>query len=170
MVDRMFSPWRSQHLDTFKTGASAGIGPDESVFTRIAEEGDDDSTMVVHRGRLVFVVMNVYPYNNGHVLIVPYRKVSRFSDLTPEERVELTETTYLAVEWIQRALSPEGFNIGINDGAAAGAGIPDHIHAHVVPRWSGDTNFMPTVADTKVVPQSIRESYERIRAQIGTNP
>ncbi len=166
----MFSPWRSDHLDSFLEKHGGGTAADdESPFSRIANSSDDDSNFVLWRGEVVFVVMNLYPYNNGHVLIVPYRQVARYSELSDDERVEIAHTIDRAVAWIDKALQPEGYNIGINDGAAAGAGIPGHIHVHVVPRWGGDTNFMPTVADVKVVPQSIEESYKRILAAVMTD-
>ena len=164
---RMFSPWRSDHLDSFleKHGGGATSG-DESIFSRIARSADDRENFVVWRGTSVFAVMNLYPYNNGHVLIVPYRQVARYTHLSDSERVEIARTIDRVVSWIDAALQPQGYNIGINDGAAAGAGIPDHIHVHVVPRWEGDTNFMPTLADVKLVPQSIEESYKRILAAV----
>ena len=163
----MFSPWRSSHLDSFieEHGGASSVG-EGSIFTRIAESDDDESNFVVWRGASVFVVMNLYPYNNGHVLVVPYRQVSRYRDLTDDEQVEIARTIDKAVSWLDFALHPEGYNIGVNDGAAAGAGIPDHIHVHIVPRWSGDTNFMPTVADLKVVPQSIEDSYRRLLSAV----
>jgi len=117
----------------------------------------------VWRGETVFVVMNLYPYNNGHLMVVPYRQVARYGALTDAERTELASTVNLAIKWLDEALEPEGYNVGMNEGVAGGAGVPSHIHVHVVPRWSGDTNFMPTVAETKVVPQAIEESYRRIQ-------
>ena len=162
---RIFSPWRSVHLDSFLS--QHGHDSDErggSIFSSIAASDDDDANLVLWRGETVFVVMNLYPYNNGHVLIAPYREVARYTHLTDEERTEIAATIALLIKWIDAALEPEGYNVGINDGPAAGAGVPQHIHVHVVPRWSGDTNFMPTTADTKVVPQAIRDSYERILA------
>ncbi len=165
----MFSPWRSHHLDSFLKEHGGGTSKDDnSLFSRIANSGDDRSNFVLWRGETVFVVMNLYPYNNGHVLIVPYRQVARYAELSDDERVEIARTIDKVVSWIDKALRPEGYNIGINDGAAAGAGIPGHIHVHVVPRWNADTNFMPTVADVKVVPQSIEESYGRILAAAST--
>lgn len=148
-----------------KHGGAPAEG-EESIFSVIAGSDNDRSNLVLWRGDTVFVVMNLYPYNNGHVLIVPYRQVERYTDLTDEERVEIAGTIDRVVSWIDRALSPEGYNVGINEGAASGAGIPEHIHVHVVPRWSGDTNFMPTTADVRVIPELIEESYERILAEV----
>lgn len=142
------------------------------VFEAIGRSDDDEEHLVVWRGPTVFVLMNLFPYNNGHLLIAPYRKVARYRDLTSEERIELAETIGRCLDWLDEAVNPEGYNVGFNLGKAAGAGIPDHLHAHVVPRWSGDTNFMPTVADVKVVPQAIQETYARLRQAVnrsGTN-
>ena len=168
---RIFSPWRSLHLDSFLS--RHGHDSDDevgSIFSHIAAGDDDDANLILWRGETVFVVMNLYPYNNGHVLIVPYREVARYTDLTDEERSEIASTIDLVIRWIDVALEPEGYNVGINDGPAAGAGVPQHIHVHVVPRWSADTNFMPTTADTKVVPQAIRESYQRILSASRSQP
>ncbi|MFC2085610.1 HIT domain-containing protein [Bacteroidota bacterium] len=164
---RIFSPWRSEHLDDFLVNRGGiASGGAASVFTEIANSVNDRANLVLWRGESVFVVMNLYPYNNGHVLIVPYRQVARYIELWDNEQVEIARTINLVVSWIDEALEPEGYNIGINDGEAAGAGIPDHMHVHVVPRWSGDTNFMPTVADVKIVPESIDASYEKILAVV----
>lgn len=155
-LDRLWSPWRSTHL---------GPPPPEgegSVFTRIAASGDDETNLVVWRGELVFALMNLYPYNNGHVLVVPYREVAEFTALTPEERHALADATEKAILWLGDALAPDGYNVGMNLGEAGGAGIPAHLHQHVVPRWRGDTNFMPTLAQTKVVPEALRATYRRI--------
>jgi len=133
------------------------------LFETIGRSDNDEEHLVVWRGERVFVLMNLFPYNNGHLLIAPYRKVARYQDLTDEERDELGEVIGRCLDWLEEALNPEGYNVGFNLGKAGGAGIPDHLHAHVVPRWSGDTNFMPTVADVKVVPQAIQETYWRLR-------
>jgi ATP adenylyltransferase len=161
------------HLDTFlqKHGGAVEGEPepdahDSSIFSRIARSDEDEANLVLWRGKTVFVLMNLYPYNNGHVLIVPFREVERYGDLDPNERLEIAETIAKVTKWIDGALQPEGYNIGMNEGTASGAGVPEHLHVHVVPRWSGDTNFMPTTGDVKVIPQSIEDSYRRIRAQI----
>lgn len=134
------------------------------LFERIGASSDDDEAhLVVWRGQSVFVLMNLFPYNNGHLLVAPYRKVERYADLTETERHELADVIGRCQDWLDETLRPEGYNVGMNLGKAAGAGIPGHLHVHVVPRWSGDTNFMPTVADVKVVPQSLQETYGRLR-------
>ena len=161
-MKRMWSPWRSQHLDALRT-PEHGQGGEESLFTRLAEDDRDDENFVVYRGRRVFVVMNLYPYNNGHLLIVPYREVAWYRELDDEERNEMTEVLNRCLEWLNDALEPEGFNVGMNIGKAAGAGIPEHLHMHVVPRWSGDTNFMPATGDVKVIPEAMQDTFAKIK-------
>lgn len=161
-MERMWSPWRSRHLDGIQEG---GFGPQdrERLFERIGREDRDEENLVVWRGELVYVVMNLFPYNNGHLLIVPYRKVADYEDLTDEEQTAIAQTIARCIGWLRSALRPEGFNVGMNLGAAAGAGVPEHLHVHVVPRWSGDTNFMPTTADLKVIPEAMEDTYRKLR-------
>ena len=118
------------------------------------------------RGAAVFAVMNRYPYTNGHLLLLPYREVADYDALTPEERHELADATARAVGWLRAALAPDGFNVGMNLGAAAGAGIPRHLHLHVVPRWTGDTNFMPVVGQAKVIPEALETTWAKLRAAV----
>ncbi|MDX1530503.1 MAG: HIT domain-containing protein [Rhodothermales bacterium] len=161
----MWSPWRSEHVRTFEARRRpVGEG---SVFARIAAEPDrDEEHLVVWRGANVFAVMNLYPYNNGHLLLVPYREVAEYTALTAAERHALADATDRALRWLERALRPDGFNVGMNLGAAGGAGIPEHLHVHVVPRWGGDTNFMPVVGDAKVVPEGLEATYRKLRAAV----
>lgn len=164
-MDRLWSPWRSQHLeDVERRHRPPGEG---SVFGRIAAEPERDAEhLVLWRGAHVFALMNLYPYNNGHLLLVPYREVADFTALSPEEQAELTALLARSMGWLRRALRPEGFNVGMNLGRAAGAGIPEHLHVHVVPRWSADTNFMPTTAEVRVIPEALRATYRKLRAVI----
>ncbi len=163
MRDQMWSPWRSAYIERAEgEKATAGQG---SVFARREAEGDDEKNLIVWRGAHVFVIMNLYPYNNGHLLIVPYREVARYEDLTADEQIAIAQATERCIRWLRRALNPEGFNVGMNLGAAAGAGIPEHLHVHVVPRWRGDTNFMPTTADVKVIPEALQATYRKLRAE-----
>jgi ATP adenylyltransferase len=106
--------------------------------------------------------MNLYPYNNGHLLLVPYRPVPDYTELTDGERAELAALIGRAIGWLRAALRPDGFNVGMNQGEAGGAGIPDHLHVHVVPRWRADTNFMPVTAEAKVIPEALRATYEKL--------
>lgn len=162
-MERLWSPWRAQHVE-----ASAGDArPDgRTLFARLAAAEDDARHYVLWRGATVFVLLNLYPYNNGHLMIVPYREVADYDALTDEEQVEMARVLNRAIGWLRRALDPHGFNVGLNLGEAAGAGVPDHLHLHVVPRWRGDTNFMPVVGQTKVIPEALDETYRRLREAI----
>lgn len=161
-MDRLWSPWRSQHLSDFEQAhRPAGEG---TVFERIAADPARDAEhFVLWRGARVYVVMNLYPYNNGHLLLVPYRPVTDFTDLTADEQAELTALIGRAIGWLKVALRPDGFNVGMNQGEAGGAGIPDHLHVHVVPRWRADTNFMPVTGEVKVIPEGLRATYQKLR-------
>jgi len=131
----------------------------------VLADGDhpDDETYVVHRGPTCFAVMNVYPYSNGHLMVLPRRAVAELGDLAMDEHEELWSMVRDAVIAVQAALKPGGVNVGLNIGRAAGAGIPDHLHVHVVPRWLGDTNFTTTVANIRVLPETLTDSWARIR-------
>lgn len=166
-MERLWSPWRSRHLAAPPPPEPGG---GRSVFARIAAAEDDAEHLVVWRGRAVFVVMNLYPYNNGHLLVVPYRQVADYEALTAAEQVAIARTVERCIRWLRAALAPHGFNVGLNLGEAGGAGVPDHLHVHVVPRWRGDTNFMPTVAETKVVPEALRDTYRKLRAAVADDP
>ena len=166
-MERMWSPWRSKHIERMAEPSSGASEPG-SVFTRMVAQDRDADNLILWRGPSVFVVMNLYPYNNGHLMIVPYREVARYEDLTAEEQVDMAHTLARCLRWLRQALSPEGFNVGLNLGLAAGAGIPEHVHMHVVPRWRADTNFMPTIAEVKVVPEALEETYRKLRAAIET--
>jgi len=131
----------------------------ESIF---ASDRPDEETLIVWRGQRCFALLNLFPYTSGHVMVLPQRGVPRLDDLTSDEYHELWEGVRMAVAAVEVAYQPEGVNVGANLGRSAGAGIPDHLHVHVVPRWSGDTNFMTTVADTRVVPEALTESWRRL--------
>jgi len=162
-MDRMWSPWRSAYVESANERDSDA---DTSIFTQLLAERQDRKNLILWRGEEVFVIMNRHPYNNGHLLILPYREVERYSVLTAAEREALAHTTDRCLRWLRAALSPDGFNVGMNLGRAAGAGIPEHLHAHVLPRWEGDTNFMPTTADTKVLPEDLQTTYDKIHTII----
>lgn len=132
------------------------------IFCDKPKEGDDSKNFILMRGKKCFVMMNIFPYNSGHLMVSPYRHAKDFEDLTDEESLELVEMVKKSIRILKRALNPHGFNIGINLGSVAGAGIEDHIHVHIVPRWSGDTNFMPVIGDTKVIPEMLQDTYRRL--------
>lgn len=168
-MDRLWSPWRGAHVARATDDARAeggDAGPD--VFARIAAASpeEDAANLVVWRGDLVFVVMNRYPYTTGHLLVLPYREVESYDALNDHERVEMAAVTAQAMTWLRATLRPDGFNVGINQGSAAGAGIPRHLHQHVVPRWRGDTNFMPVLGRTTVMPEALETTYQKLRAVI----
>jgi ATP adenylyltransferase len=132
------------------------------LFCRVGGEDSDEKNYVLWRGSTCFVMLNAYPYNTGHLMVSPYRHVGHMSDITPEEAVEWIAATGASKDILQRVMGAEGFNIGVNVGLCAGAGVKDHLHLHVVPRWNGDTNFMPVLADHKVLPEGLRATYEKL--------
>lgn len=162
-MDRMWSPWRSEYVSE---AARRPAADDTSIFTRLLEEENDRENLILWRGDEVFVIMNLYPYNNGHLLIVPYREVEDYVALTTAEQQAVAATIERCIQWLRSALSPEGFNVGMNLGASAGAGIPEHLHVHVVPRWDGDTNFMSTTDETRVLPEDLSTTYDKLRTVI----
>jgi ATP adenylyltransferase len=159
---RLFSPWRSVYIQSFQGGKkSKGC-----LFCRIAKEHDDKKNFIVWRGKECFVVMNRYPYNNGHVMVVPYRHTSSMGKLTDKTNLEVMKTVARCMQALHKNGKPEGFNFGANVGRAAGAGIDKHIHFHLVPRWNGDTNFMPVVAETKMISEDIRKTWKLLKSEL----
>jgi ATP adenylyltransferase len=152
--ERLWAPWR---LDYIK-----GPKPDQCIFCAAAEGGDDATSYVVHRGEHCVVMLNAYPYNNGHVMVAPVAHVPSIEELPDEHLAELNQLTRRSLGVLREAYGPEGFNIGINQGKVAGAGFEDHVHQHVVPRWAGDTNFMPVIGSTRVLPESLDDSYAKL--------
>lgn len=131
-------------------------------FLELPKGSDDRAALIVWRSRHCYLVLNRFPYNPGHLLAVPYREVASLAALTHEERDDLMEALVTAEDLLRKAFAPDGFNTGFNFGKAAGAGIPHHLHAHIVPRWEGDTNFMPVLAQTRVLPQALESTWERL--------
>ncbi len=162
-MERLWSPWRSHHVAS-SDGAPETEG--QTLFARLAAANEDDANLILWRGAHVFVLLNLYPYNNGHLMIVPYRAVADYDALSDEEQVEIARVTASCMRWLRRALAPHGFNVGMNLGEAAGAGIPDHLHVHIVPRWRGDTNFMPAVGQVKVIPEALRDTYQKLLSAV----
>ena len=142
------------------------------VFCNIAtqDESSDAWNYILHRGHRVFAVLNLYPYNNGHLMVLPYDHLASLEQLPPETQADVMHLVCYFVGAVRRAMSPAGFNVGMNLGRAAGAGIADHVHIHVVPRWAGDTNFMPVVAETRVIPERLDDTYRKLRELIEQNP
>jgi ATP adenylyltransferase len=163
-MDRLWAGWRSAYLDDAASGTLGSGHAEGSIFTRILACGlDDGETYIVHRDERVFVILNGFPYITGHVLVMPYREVASLEDLTKEEAGELWAVVTDAVVAIKGAYRPEGVNVGLNLGAAAGAGVAGHLHVHVLPRWNADTNFMTTVAEARVMPEDLATTWRKLR-------
>jgi ATP adenylyltransferase len=134
----------------------------DCIFCAKANGSNDAAEHVLYRGQYVFVTLNLYPYNNGHLMIVPYTHAAHLVDLSDEAAAEIMQVTQMAIRVLRTAYNPQGFNIGMNIGSAAGAGIAEHLHQHIVPRWSGDTNFMTVLGSTRTIPEWIDETYQRL--------
>ena len=157
----MWAGWRTEYVAAAGNGELVGTG---SVFRRILESGlPDEETYIVWRGETVFSILNAYPYTSGHLLVMPYREVGELEGLDAAESAELWSATQAAVAAVKAAYAPQGVNVGMNLGAAAGAGVPSHLHVHVLPRWSADSNFMTAVAETRVLPEALPVSWRKLR-------
>jgi ATP adenylyltransferase len=154
-METLWAPWRIDYILSKKG--------DGCIFCLKPKEDKDAENLILHRGENHFIIMNVYPYNNGHMMVVPYRHTSSLKNWSEREKAELVELTELGVEALRRTMNPDGFNIGINMGQVAGAGIAEHIHLHIVPRWNGDTNFMPVLAETRVIPEHLQVTYTKLK-------
>jgi ATP adenylyltransferase len=140
---------------------------DECIFCSKPAADDDEANLIVHRGERCFVILNLFPYTNGHLMVAPYEHIAALQDLDPETVAEMMALAQSAMRRLEEVYSPHGYNVGFNQGRIAGAGFENHIHMHVVPRWGGDTNFMPVLADTRVMPQTPQQSYEALRGGFG---
>ncbi len=155
---RIWAPWRLAYVKD----ASKDI-EEECVFCAKPAAGDDEASLIVHRGERCFVILNLYPYTNGHLMVAPFEHLGRLQDLPGETVTEMMALAQRAMDGLERVYDPQGYNVGFNQGRVAGAGVEHHIHLHVVPRWGGDTNFMPVIADTKVMPQTLEESFAALK-------
>jgi len=138
--------------------------PDGCILCDKPKEDRDEENLILYRGETCFVIMNKFPYNNGHLMVAPYRHTADLAGLSPKEREELMALAGMGVTVLQQVLSAHGFNIGMNLGRVAGAGIDQHLHLHIVPRWSGDTNFMPVLGEVKVISEALEETYRKLKA------
>jgi len=160
-MERLWAGWRSSYVAAAGNGALAGEG---SIFRHILDSGlPDEETHVVWRGPTCFAILNAFPYTSGHVLVMPYREVGEIEDLTAEEAAEMWGAVRDAVVALKAAYRPHGVNVGLNLGEAAGAGIPSHLHVHVLPRWNADSNFMTAVAEARVLPEALGETWRKLR-------
>ncbi len=161
MLERLWNGWRADYV---VHGQGAQKQSDKSIFTQILDSGmSDEQSYIVHRGENVFAIMNAFPYTSGHLLVVPYREVAELEDLSHDETSELWTTVTTGVKVLKSVYKPEAMNVGINLGAAAGGSIAQHLHVHIVGRWGGDTNFMVATANTKILPEALDVSADRIR-------
>ncbi len=159
-MEKLWSPWRSQYIDSIKENKK----DKGCIFCQMAEEDADDvSNLVIDKGKYTFTILNLYPYNNGHLMVVPYRHTNNFSSITGEESAEVFQKLQLAEKALKDVMNPEGFNMGANLGKVSGAGIDEHIHFHLVPRWNGDTNFMPVLGEVKVISQDLLMTKKNLR-------
>lgn len=160
-MEPLHAPWRIAYIRGPKpTPGSA------QLFKRIGESSDDIANYVIARDRSCYALLNSYPYNGGHLMVVPYKTVADLNSLTDDELLDLMKLTRRCQKALTRVMKPDGFNVGINIGSAAGAGIIDHLHIHIVPRWNGDTNFMPVTAGTTVLPEALAEVAQNLRAAL----
>ena len=159
-MESLHAPWRIEYILAPKTSQ------DESLFARIAQSNDDEGNYIVARDRTCYALLNQFPYVGGHLLIVPYKQTPDFNGLTDEETSDLMKLLRRCQNALTKVMKPDGFNIGVNLGKVAGAGILEHLHIHIVPRWNGDTNFMPVLASTTVLPEALKELAAKLRAEL----
>lgn len=153
----LWAPWRMDYVTSPKSGAN--------IFEEKMNSDNDRENLVLFRGKLSFILMNLYPYNNGHLLIAPYRKVNSMERLDSDESSEIMKLSQESMRVLRESMNAEGFNMGLNVGKAAGAGIEEHLHFHIVPRWNGDNNFMPSVGNTKVMVQGLEDTYDMLKPE-----
>lgn len=156
-MNHLWSPWRMEYINNHEKVEGC-------VFCNAIGQPDGPENLIVARGRLAFVILNRYPYTSGHLMVVPFAHQSSLNALEPAARAEMMELTNQAMQILEQIYHPQGFNLGMNIGSVAGAGIAEHVHMHIVPRWGGDTNFMSSVSDTRVLPESLKDTYQRVSA------
>ncbi|MDA0986083.1 MAG: HIT domain-containing protein [Bacteroidetes bacterium] len=157
-MERLFSPWRSKYIASFKNQKNN----DECIFCKALNSKNDKKNLILFRSKNCFAMLNLYPYNNGHIMIVPNKHVDSLSLLPAKVYSEILSTINKTIKLLDKAIKPQGYNIGANFGRVAGAGIENHIHFHIVPRWNGDTNFMPVLNDVKLVSEGFNKTYQKL--------
>jgi ATP adenylyltransferase len=155
---RIWAPWRLEYVKDAGKDSEGGC-----IFCLKPAEDDDEANLIVHRGDRGFVILNKFPYTNGHLMVAPYEHLAALTDVDAETTAEMMALAKRAMTILDEEYGPEGYNVGVNQGRVAGAGYEGHIHLHVVPRWAGDTNYMPVLADTRVMPQTLEQSYAALR-------
>jgi ATP adenylyltransferase len=161
MTERIWAPWRLAYVKDASKDAEQ-----ECIFCAKPAQDDDEANLIVHRGERCFVILNRFPYTNGHLMIAPYEHRATLSELDPDTIAEMMSLTQRAMRALEDRYEPHGYNVGCNQGRVAGAGVEHHIHMHVVPRWGGDTNFMPVLADTRVMPQTLSDTYATLKGSL----
>ncbi len=151
----LWAPWRIEYITSEKEKGC--------IFCNKPKENRDEENLILFRGKKGFVIMNRFPYNSGHLMVVPYTHKMNFEDLDEEELLELGKLIQISIKVLKEAMNPDAFNVGLNLGKTAGAGIEEHLHYHIVPRWNGDTNFMPVISDTRIVPESLENTYKKLK-------
>lgn len=154
-MDNLWAPWRIEYI--------LGPKPDECVFCLPEHRDEDEDRLILYRGELAFVIMNKYPYNNGHLMVTPFRHIMCLTQATPEETHEMATLTRECANIIKQHFNPGGINVGLNIGEAAGAGIKEHLHFHLVPRWNGDSSFMAAFSETRVIPEHLSSTYKNLK-------
>ncbi len=157
-MEQIWAPWRIEYIRKAKE--------DGCILCRKPKENNDEANFILYRGQNNFVLLNIYPYNPGHLMVVPYKHTANLADLTDGEIIEHFDLVKRSLGLLKEVLNPTGFNIGLNLGKVAGAGIATHLHTHIVPRWEGDTNFMPVLSDTRIIPEALAATYRSLKAKI----
>ena len=165
-MERLHSPWRSAYIDSFTRTGKPEKEEGPCILCTAHQQNADDEHLIVTRGTHAYVILNRYPYNSGHLMIVPFRHIPSLVDLNPMESAEVMGLVRQMMQSLTAVSSPDGFNVGSNIGRTAGAGIDSHVHVHVVPRWNGDTNFMPVLGDTKVISEDMKATLRKLRAAL----
>jgi ATP adenylyltransferase len=161
MTERIWAPWRLAYVKDASKDAEQ-----DCIFCAKPAQDDDEANLIVHRGERCFVILNRFPYTNGHLMIAPYEHRATLGELDPDTIAEMMSLTQRAMRALEDRYEPHGYNVGFNQGRVAGAGVEHHIHMHVVPRWGGDTNFMPVLADTRVMPQTLSDTYATLKGSL----
>lgn len=157
-MQKLFSPWRSQYINSFIKKKKSTC-----IFCNALESKNDSKKLILHRGKYCFVIMNLFPYNNGHLMIVPNNHIGEMKKLDDKCALEMHKLVSTCIDALTSKMKPQGFNVGMNLGKVAGAGVEEHLHIHIVPRWNGDTNFMPVLADVKMISEDLKTTYSKLK-------
>lgn len=160
-MDILWAPWRSKYVSEASKSKTTSC-----LFCDVVTKREDKNNWIIYRGKFSYIILNAFPYNPAHLMIVPYKHVSSIEMLDSNEFLEISQLLKISIKAIRRVYSPDGFNIGINIGRVAGAGIDQHVHVHVVPRWNGDANFMPVIGGIKVLPEMLEDTYNKLKPEI----